>query len=138
MKKPTVAGTSPELYTQDVDPNITAITITFSQPMKKTDWFYSSIPQAWLPESNGPPFFDPCGVKWTLPVNLEPGKVYAIALNYSENEKTIKNAPVGFCSVSSQKCESFILLFATADANQESTYIEDETIEKCDKINSKP
>ncbi|MGA2914587.1 MAG: hypothetical protein ABSE89_00995 [Sedimentisphaerales bacterium] len=155
---PSVVSTIPELYTQDVDPNIRSITITFSEPMKKTDWFYSSFKEGWIPEANGLPFFDPCGLEWTLPVRLQPGKVYAIALNYSDSEisnlkSQISNTQTGFRSVSGQQCEKFVLLFATAsagprseagetspeggDANQQPTDIDDGIIGECEKINFK-
>lgn len=133
---PFVVGTFPELYSQDVDPNIRTIKIVFSESMTKTDWFYSSFPPAILPKSVGLPSFDPCGLEWTLPVNLSPGKVYAIAVNYGDSEK--KNIDAGFCSIAGLRCEKFVLVFATADEEQQPTYIDDNIIDKCDKINFKP
>jgi hypothetical protein len=171
---PFVIGTFPELYSQDVDPNIKTIKIVFSEPMKKTDWLYSSFKPAvstaepskgpapskaegpalskpvlslaegaegsdrmLLPKSNGLPSFDPCGLEWTLPVNLSPGKVYAIAVNYGNTEKNMKGI-TGFCSIVGLRCENFVLVFATADEDDEPTVIDDEIIKECDKINFGP
>jgi tetratricopeptide (TPR) repeat protein len=135
---PFVINTSPELYSEDVDPNIRAVTIVFSEPMKKTDWFYSSFSPALLPRSTGLPFFDQSGSKWTLPVKLEPGKVYAIAVNYYDAEKDIKNPQAGFRSAAEQRCDKFVLVFATANEEQLPTPIKDKIIEKSEKINFKP
>jgi tetratricopeptide (TPR) repeat protein len=160
-----VVGTFPELYSQDADPNIRTIKIVFSEPMIKTDWFYSSfsppvvslpalstrgeqsrtmpkgpalskaegLNQTLLPQSNGLPSFDPCGLEWTLPVKLQPGKVYVIAVNYSDSE--ISNIQAGFRSVAGLRCAKFVLLFATAGQEQQPTPIDDEIIKECDKIN---
>ncbi len=136
---PFVIDTIPGLYSQDVDPNTASITITFSEPMKKTDWFYSSFSPLPLPIAADKPSFDPCGVRWTLPVKkLKPGRAYAIAVNYSGNDENSTDFHAGFCGISGQMCENFVLVFATADDEQEPTFIDDRIIEKCDKINFPP
>jgi tetratricopeptide (TPR) repeat protein len=157
---PFVVDTVPGLYVEDVDPNTRSITIIFSEPMKKTDWFYSSFSPLPLPKPAGKPSFDPCGCEWTLPVKLEPGKVYAIAVNphhqyigvgvnYGSDEEKVKNVQAGFHSISGQKCENFVLVFATASAKSETspnggdeeqslTRIDEKIVEKCETINFKP
>jgi hypothetical protein len=105
--------------------------------MKSVDWFYSSYAPAMLPVTAGSPKFDSSGLEWTLPVKLEAGKVYAIALNCGDAEKSYKNIQTGFESLSGQRCEPFILVFATADANNAPTLIDDKFIDRCEKINSK-
>jgi hypothetical protein len=135
---PFVVAVFPELYSADADPNIRTIKIVFSEPMKKTDWFYSSFPKTLLPQSNGLPSFDPCGLEWTLPVRLQLGKIYAIAVNYGSTEKNMKGISAGFCSVAGLRCEKFVLVFATADEEQQPMLIDDKIIEECDKINFKP
>ena len=74
QQNPFVVNTIPGLYAEDVDPNINAITIIFSEPMEKADWFYSSFEPALMPRSAGRPSFDESGFEWTLPVKLKPGK----------------------------------------------------------------
>jgi len=135
---PFVVDTVPGLYVEDVDPNIGAITIIFSEPMKKTNWFYSSFSPLPLPKPAGQPSFDPCGVRWTLPVKLEPGKVYAIVVNYDGNDGNSINVQAGFRSVAGLRCENFVLVFATTDEEQSPTSIDEKIIEECEKINYPP
>jgi tetratricopeptide (TPR) repeat protein len=132
-----VVDTAPRLYIEDIDPNIGSITVTFSEPMKPAGWFYSSYAPAMLPVIAGGPKFDSSGTRWTLPVRLKAGKVYAIALNCGDAEKSYKNTQTGFESLSGQRSEPFILVFATADTNNEPTLIDDKFIEECEKINSR-
>ncbi len=132
---PFVVDTIPELYSEDVDPNVEAVKIVFSEPMKKTDWFYSSFAPAMLPDSAGQPSFDEAGLEWTLPVKLKAGKVYAVAVNYGDAEKNIRNLQTGFRSIWGQKCEKFVLVFATADEERLPTLIDEKIIEKCERVN---
>jgi tetratricopeptide (TPR) repeat protein len=147
--KPFVVNAVPGLYSEDIDPNVKAITIIFSEPMKKTDWFYSSFAPALMPSSAGQPSFDQAGLEWTVPVKLGHGKVYAIAVNCGDAEKDIKNFQAGFRSILGQKCENFVLVFATASAEGETspnggdeqrmpTLINEKIIEECEKINFGP
>ena len=133
-----VVSTSPRLYAEYVDPNTESITIAFSEPMKNTEWFYSSFAPAYLPRAIGRPGFDSAGIEWTLPAKLQAGKIYAIAVNCGDAAKNIKNLQTGFQSLSGQMCEKFVLVFATspADANDEPILINDNFIERCEKINS--
>jgi tetratricopeptide (TPR) repeat protein len=130
-----VVDTIPKLYAEDVDPNTASIKITFSEPMKKTGWFYSSFAPADFPAAAGKPTFDSAGNEWTLPVALEAGKVYAVAVNCGDDAKNIKNFQAGFQSVSGQMCKKFVLVFATwqADPNAEPVTIDDDFIERCKK-----
>ncbi|MHB0945916.1 MAG: tetratricopeptide repeat protein [Sedimentisphaerales bacterium] len=132
-----VVDTIPKLYAEDVDPNTASIKITFSEPMKKTGWFYSSFAPADFPAAAGKPAFDSAGSEWTLPVALEAGKIYAVAVNCGDDAKLIKNFQTGFQSVSGQMCEKFVLVFATlqTDPNAEPVMIDDEFIERCKKTN---
>jgi tetratricopeptide (TPR) repeat protein len=134
--KTEVVDTIPKLYIEDIDPNIGSITITFSEPMKPADWFYSSFAPAVFPAITGSPKFAPSGLEWILPVRLEAGKIYAIALNCGDAGKNSNNLKTGFESLSGQKCEAFVLVFATADVNNTPTLIDDKFIEECEKINN--
>ena len=137
-QNPFVVNTIPELFAEDVDPNTGSITITFSESMEKADWFYSSFEPALLPESAGRPSFDGSGYKWTLPIGLKAGKVYAIAINCGDAARNIKSFQAGFRSTSGQRCENFILIFATADKQKLPTPIDNEVIGRCEKINFEP
>lgn len=130
-----VADTIPKLYAEDVDSNTASIKITFSQPMKPAEQFYSSFAPADFPAAAGKPAFDSTGIEWTLPVKLEAGKVYALAVNCGDAAKNIKNFQTGFQSVSGQMCEKFVLVFATSqtDPNAEPVAIDTNFIERCEK-----
>ena len=147
--KPFVVNAVPGLYSEDIDPNVKAITIIFSEPMKKTDWFYSSFAPALMPSSAGQPSFDQAGLEWTVPVKLGPGKVYAIAVNphhqyigvgvnYGSDDEKVADIQAGFRSILGQKCENFVLVFATADEQRMPTLINEKIIEECEKINFGP
>jgi tetratricopeptide (TPR) repeat protein len=137
-QNPFVVNTIPELFAEDVDPNTSSITIVFSEPMEKADWFYSSFEPALLPRLAGRPSFDESGYEWTLPIKLKTGKVYAIAINCGDAAKGIENLQAGFRGVSGQRGENFILVFATANKQKLPTSIDEEIIERCEKINFKP
>lgn len=132
---PFVVDTVPGLYLEDADPNIRKIMVIFSEPMKKTDWFYSSFPPVLLPGPVGLPSFDRSGYEWTLPVKLRPGKIYAIAVNCNDDTEKNKDVQAGFRNITGHRCEKFVLVFATADEKQLPTPIDKEIIEKCEKIN---
>jgi len=132
---PTITGSEPEIFTDDVDFEFNKITITFSEPMDTSGWFYSSFLPGILPQVTGAPSFDSSGRQWTLPVALEPGKVYAIAFNGGDAVKDANNLKAGFRSSSGKMCKPFVLVFAVIDEDNIPTEIDEEIIDKCDKIN---
>jgi tetratricopeptide (TPR) repeat protein len=137
LRGPTIIGSSPDLYVQDVNSkSVTSITIQFSQPMDPTNWFYSSFSPGKLPEVTGPPSFDSEGKSWTLPVKLEPNEVYAIGINCGD-AMTKQNVSPGFRSNKGQLCKPFVLIFATMNDANEPTDIDAKLIDKSEEINIK-
>jgi tetratricopeptide (TPR) repeat protein len=134
---PSIVATEPFIFTDDVNSAVDKITVRFSEPMEKASWFYSSFAPASLPPVSDEPTFDPSGQIWTLPVKLEKGRVYAIAFNSGDAVKDIKTFRAGFRGISGRICRPFVLVFATADANDNPTQINNELIKKCEEINSK-
>jgi tetratricopeptide (TPR) repeat protein len=132
-----VIDTFPKLYAENIDPNTSAVKMKFSKPMNKTLQFYSSFAPAEFPLIAGKPVFDTDGVEWILPVRLQAGKVYALAINYGDAVKNTKNLQLGFQSRAGKMCEKFVLVFATAqtDPNAEPIAIDDEFIDRCEEIN---
>ena len=143
---PSIISTSPYIFVDDVNSSLDKITIEFSEPMAESSWFYSSFAPGILPWVVGEPVFDSSFTQWTLPVKLEPGKVYAIAFNCGDTVKDVKNFKAGFRGFAGKICcKPFVLVFATAtkpnllaeDANDVPTLIDDELVKRCEEINSK-
>lgn len=87
---PVVVQTIPPAGTEDVDPNLKEIRVTFSKPMRNGSWSWSTWGEDTFPETTGRPHYLADGRTCVLPVNLQPGKFYASWLN-SENFKNFKD-----------------------------------------------
>ena len=134
---PTIISTNPEIYINDVNSRLDRITIKFSRPVRESSWFYSSLSPGILPQVTGEPALDSSSNEWTLPVKLEPGKVYAIAFNCGDAVKDIENFSAGFRGLSGKMAKPFVLVFATADEDNMPTGIDESLIKKAEEINSK-
>ncbi|MGD0786191.1 MAG: tetratricopeptide repeat protein [Sedimentisphaerales bacterium] len=134
---PAIISTNPEIYINDVNSRLDKITIKFSRPVQQSYWFYSSLSPGVLPQVIGEPSLDSSTNEWTLPVRLEPGKVYAIAFNCGDAVKDIENFSAGFRGLSGKMCKPFVLVFATADIDNMPTGIDKTLIKKAEEINSK-
>jgi Bacterial Ig-like domain len=78
---PVIVKTVPEAGASDVDPRITEIRVTFSQPMQDGSWSWSTASKATFPETTGKPKYLSDRRTGVLPVKLERGRTYAIWLN---------------------------------------------------------
>lgn len=77
---PTVIWMNPANGADDVDPDLTAITITFDRPMADGGWsVVGGGPN--FPEVTGPPSYDRTHRIFTLPVRLEAGWNYRFSVN---------------------------------------------------------
>lgn len=135
MSEPTIIGSLPELYVEDVNFGMESITIEFSRPMETSNWLYSSFEPGKLPQVTGEPTFDSSGQRWTLPVKLEPFEVYAIAFNCGDAVQDSKKIKAGFRSETGEKCKPFVLVFATMDEDNVPAEINDELLQKSEQIN---
>jgi RNA polymerase sigma-70 factor (ECF subfamily) len=105
---PVVVKTVPEAGTDDVDPGLKEIKVTFSKPMADESWSWSTAPD------NGDFPTIPDGAKISyqkdkktcvLPVKLEPGKTYAIWVNSQQF--------VNFKDADGRSAVPYLLVFAT-------------------------
>jgi tetratricopeptide (TPR) repeat protein len=114
--KPEIVGTIPVAFATDVDPNLAAITVTFNQPMRDGSWSWTGGGEMY-PNTTGRPSYDAARKTCTLPVKLEPGKVYCLGINSPSyrNFKSAAGVPV----------EPYIILFATKGLDGTSTPISD-------------
>ena len=78
---PVVVSTFPAAGSAEVDPALKEIRVTFSKTMRDGSWSWSMIDRAHFPRQAGDPKFSGDKLTCLLPVELEPGKTYAIWVN---------------------------------------------------------
>jgi RNA polymerase sigma-70 factor (ECF subfamily) len=78
---PVVIRTIPESGASDVDPALTELRVTFSKPMQDGGWSWTRLDEQSFPETTGEPRYLENGRTCVLPVELQPGRCYAIWLN---------------------------------------------------------
>jgi hypothetical protein len=81
---PTVVSTTPPNGSQDVSPDITEISVTFSEAMMDKSWSWAYEQQDKFPQITGDPSYDASFTINTLPVKLEPNREYEIWINTSQ------------------------------------------------------
>jgi len=87
---PTVVETFPATGSSEVDPALTEISATFSEPMSDGNWSWAYTNEDQFPETTGQPYYLPGLTKNVLPVKLEPNKEYEIWIN-SDKFKDFKD-----------------------------------------------
>ena len=78
---PVVIKTVPVAGSENVDPDLTEIQVTFSKSMMDGTWSWSTWSEENFPETAGKPRYLADGRTCVLPVKLQPGKFYATWLN---------------------------------------------------------
>ncbi len=78
---PSVVDTYPTTGSTDVDPAITEISVTFSEPMSDGNWSWAYTSEDKFPEMTGQPYYMPGLTRNVLPVRLEPNREYEIWIN---------------------------------------------------------
>ncbi len=93
---PKVISTSPGNGSQDVDPAIREISVTFSEPMTDKNWSWSYEDKNKFPLTTGEPYYTDNFTRCVLPVKLEPKKEYIIWINTAKlkNFKSENGIPV--------------------------------------------
>lgn len=117
VANPVVLATSPACMTNDVFPNTKEITVTFDQPMMDGAWSWTGGGET-FPEIVGKIHYDRKKTTCTLPVKLQPGKVYRVGIN-SPSHKNFKNSR-------RMPAQRYAIVFATADENGNPTPIPDD------------
>lgn len=100
-----VVDSTPRAGVEDVDPNLSEISVTFSVPVDPASDGWSRVnPKTWA--EPGENVFD--GATVTAPVSLEPGTTYAFRVN---------EGGIGFrhAAPSGVPCAEWLLTFRTAD-----------------------
>jgi HEAT repeat protein len=106
---PVVVRTVPVAGATEVDPSLTEIKVTYSKTMQDGSWSWSTWGEENYPKTTGKPHYLPDNRTCVLPVQLEPGRFYALWLN-SEKFKNFKDA-------GQRPAVSYLLTFTTAGAS---------------------
>lgn len=124
--RPGVVNTNPPAMAEDVDPALDKITVTFNTPMADRSWSWTGGGDTY-PRTTGKPFYDEPKRVCTLPVKLEPGKVYWIGVNSKsfQNFRTAAGVPVPW----------YAIVFATRSADGKPTPIPQDMLEQAKEIN---
>ena len=125
---PFVISTNPQAYANDVAPSLGEITVTFDQKMKDNSWSWTGGGETY-PETTGQPSYDQNRTICSLPVKLEPGKVYWVGI-YGPFYYNFKSANCG------APANRYVILFATMDLSGKPTAIPDDLLAKANEINA--
>jgi len=124
---PIVISTNPQACANDVTPSLGTITVTFDQPMTDKSWSWTGGGETY-PKTTGQPSYDQKRITCSLPVKLEPGKVYWVGINSPRYQN--------FKSADGVPAKRYVILFATMDQNGKPTAIPDDLLVKAKEINS--
>lgn len=124
--RPGVIRTNPPALANDVDPSLDKITVMFNHPMMDRSWSWTGSGPMY-PKTTGSPSYDAARRVCSLPVKLEPGKVYQIGVNSKsfKNFKTAAGTPVPW----------YMIVFATRSADGKPTPIPQELQQQARAIN---
>jgi len=124
---PTVVATSPKALADDVPVSLKSISVTFDQEMMEKSWSWVQISKETYPRMTGQPSYDKARKTCTLPVRLEPGKVYWLGVNSEEHQF--------FQTAAETPARPYVILFATRGKDGKPTPIPSELVKKAEAVN---
>ncbi len=128
-EKPTVMTSCPETYSNDVDPALGELAVTFDQDMIQHGWAWVMIAGSEnFPEGNGSARYIDART-CVLPVKLRPGKSYLVSINSDRHQ--------AFRNVDQIPARQYALVFATADEWGNPTEIDPVLLQKAQQINAR-
>lgn len=83
---PRVVHTFPVNGSQEVDPSITEISVTFDKEMMDGNWSWAYTEKNEFPQITGQAYYRDNNTKNVLPVKLEPNKEYVIWINSAKHK----------------------------------------------------
>ena len=125
-KPPVVIKTIPQAFSDDIELSLSKIMVTFDQTMMDESWSWMRGGEAY-PKTTGKPSYDPNRTTCSLPVKLEPGKVYWVGINSPSYQ--------GFKSEAGLSAKRYVILFATKDPNGNPTPLPGVLLAKARAIN---
>lgn len=123
---PHVVRTDPATCSGDVSPTVTRITVTFDRKMADGSWSWTGG-GATYPKTTGRPSYDAAWRVCTLPVRLEPGKVYCLGIN----SPSFRN----FRAEDGTSAKPYMIVFATQSADGKPTPIPKEMLDEAREVN---
>lgn len=132
---PRALKTTPAAFAADVDPSLDKITVTFDRPMMDKSWSFTAGDKAFsektgsqFPERAGEISYDTARTTCTMPVRLQPGKVYWVGVNSPQHQQ--------FKSADGTPARPYQILFATRSAGGKPTPLPEELVKQAEKINA--
>lgn len=122
---PVLVVTTPRAMQTDVDPALERIEVTFDRLMRDKSWSWTGGGDTY-PQTTGKPFYDEKRMTCTMPVKLEPGKVYWVGVN----SPSYRN----FVSEEGVASPWYILLFSTRSADGKPTPLPADRVREAKKI----
>jgi hypothetical protein len=104
---PVVVNTAPQAGALDVDPKLKTIEVSFSKDMRSDSWSWAIASQTQFPKLDGKPHCLPDRRTCVLPVQLEPGRTYALWLNNEKNRD--------FKDLGGRSAVPYLLVFRTRE-----------------------
>jgi hypothetical protein len=99
---PVVVKTVPQSGAADVDPGLAEIRVTFSKDMLDKSWSCVALSKEAYPGGSGELRYEPDKRTFVMPVELEPGRTYAILFNsekYTNFKDTQRRAAMPYLLV---------------------------------------
>jgi tetratricopeptide (TPR) repeat protein len=124
---PVVVRTTPEAFDDHVSPALTELTVVFDRPMLDKTWSWTGGGETY-PQPSGDIHYDATKTQCSMPVKLEPGKVYRVGINSPSHKNFQTPARV--------PAQRYIILFATANAEGKPTPIPEELLAQAKAINA--
>ena len=123
---PLVVKTTPAALADNVDPSLGKMTVTFDRPMIDKSWSWTGGGETY-PEAAGEISYDAARTTCTMPVKLQPGKVYWVGVN-SPSHKNFKSAD-------GTPAARYVILFATKSADGKPTPLPEDLVKRAIGIN---
>ena len=124
-----MTDTTPRTLADNVDPGLKEMTVTFDGRMNGTSWSWTQFNAASFPKVTGAIRYDTARRTCTMPVKLEPGKVYWVGINHARF--------TGFRSATGTPARHHIILFATRGKDGKATKIPANLIAQAKAINAR-
>lgn len=123
---PVLLVTTPQAMQTDVDPALDRIEVTFDRPMRDKSWSWTGGGDTY-PQTTSKPSYDAKRITCTMPVKLEPGKIYWVGINSPSHRN--------FVSEEGVPSPWYILLFSTRGADGKPTPLPADRVREAKKIN---
>ena len=104
---PVVVKTIPPSGATEVDPDLRELRVTFSKPMRDGSWSWVKLNDTTFPVMTSTPRFLPNNQTCVMPVKLQPGKLYAVWINFE--------GATNFKDTDGQAALPYLLIFKTKE-----------------------